>query len=430
MAADVALLPRLCRDLTEPEPIPAAGIARACELMRSGRLFRYGELGADQNDVALLEEEFAAVVGRRFCVAVNSGGAALCLALKVLDVQHDEPVLVNGFTLAPVPGAILHAGGSPVLVEVGEDYRIDLDDLRRKARASGARILLLSHMRGHIADMDAVMATCDELGLQLVEDCAHALCASWNGRAIGTFGAAAAFSAQTYKHLNAGEGGFLVVDEDALAAHAILLSGSYMLHAQHRSAPDVEAFASWEERTPNLSMRMTALAAALLRPQLADLPRRVRRWNAIHDRIAGALAPLQHVRMPLRPAREGYAATSVQFSLTGLEEDEISAVIARCARRGLPVKWFGAGRQAGFTSAPRHWRYAGEQGAMTRTHAVLAGLCDIRTPLSLTDKDCDLVAEILREAIETIVAARAAAGETGRPKAGRARANDDREKQR
>lgn len=418
MRSDLATLPRLARDLTEPEPIPEAGIARACELMRSGRLFRYGEMGADQNDVALLEQEFAAFVGRRYCVAVNSGGAALCLALKVLDLQPGEPVLVNGFTLAPVPGAILHAGGRPVLVEVGPDYVIDCEDLRAKARASGARILLLSHMRGHIADMDAVMAACDELGLLLVEDCAHALCAAWDGRAIGTFGAAAAFSAQTYKHLNAGEGGFLVLDEDDRAARAILHSGSYMLHAQHRSAPPPEVIAAWEERTPNFSMRMTALAAALLRAQLHDLPRRAERWNAIHDRLGAAIARSQHVRLPPRSPKERYGATSVQFSLLGFDDTEIAAVLDRCAARGLPIKWFGAGRQRGFTSAPRHWRYAGEQGAMAKTHAVLAGLCDIRTPLSLTDEDCDLAAEILREAIETVVSARAETGKTGRAATG------------
>ncbi len=414
MGSDLATLPRLERDLTEPEAIPEAAIARACELMRSGRLFRYGEMGADQNDVALLEQEFAAFIGRRYCVAVNSGGAALCLALKVLDLQPGEPVLVNGFTLAPVPGAIVHAGGKPVLVEIGTDYVIDCEDLRIKARASGARILLLSHMRGHIADMDAVVAACNELGLLLVEDCAHALCASWNGRSIGTFGAAAAFSAQTYKHLNSGEGGFVVLDDGDRAARAILHSGSYMLHAQHLSAPPAETIARWEEATPNFSMRMTALAAALLRPQLHELPRRAARWNAIHDRISQGLARCQHLHLPQRSPRERYAATSVQFSLRDCTEPETKDFLARCGARGLPIKWFGAGRQSGFTSAPRHWRYAGEQGPMQQTHAVLAGLCDIRTPLSLTDEDCDLVAEIVREAIETIAAARAEAGETGR----------------
>ncbi len=229
--------PRLERDLTEPEPIPEAGIARANELMRSGRLFRYGEMGADQLDASQLEVEFAAFVGRRYCVAVNSGGGALFLALKVAGVRPGDPVLVNGFTLAPVPGSILHAAARPVIVEVGGDYVIDTDDLRRKAEESGARVLMLSHMRGHIADMDRVMAVCGDLGITLVEDCAHALCASWRGRTIGTFGSAAAFSAQTYKHLNAGEGGFLVTDDDDMAARAILHSGSYMLHGQHLSSP-------------------------------------------------------------------------------------------------------------------------------------------------------------------------------------------------
>jgi len=407
--------PRLTRDLTRPEPIPEAGIARAVELMRSGRLFRYGEMGADQNDVALLEQEFATFVGRRFCVAVNSGGAAMCLALKVLDVRPGDPVLLNGFTLAPVPGAIVHAGAKPVLVEIGADYVIDCDDLRAKAQASGARVLLLSHMRGHIADMDAVTAACDELGLLLIEDCAHALCASWGGRAIGTFGAAAAFSAQTYKHLNAGEGGFLVLDDPDRAARAILHSGSYMLHGQHLSAPLPEEIARWEETTPNFSMRMTALAAALLRPQIHDLPHRATRWNAIHDRIGSAIARSQHLRLPPRSPKARYSATSVQFSLLGFADDEIATVLDLCSARGLPIKWFGAGRQRGFTSAPRHWRYAGEQGPMRQTHAVLAGLCDIRTPLSLTDEDCDLAAEILRGAIETVVSARAETGETGEP---------------
>ncbi len=401
---------RLTRDLTEPEPIPEAGIGRAVELMRSGRLFRYGEMGADQLDVSLLEREFAAFVGRRYCVAVNSGGGALFLALKAAGVAPGDPVLVNGFTLAPVPGAILHAAARPVIVEIGADYVIDPRDLELKARASGAKALLLSHMRGHIADMDAVMAVADDLGLKVIEDCAHAMCASWRGRAIGTFGVATAFSAQTYKHLNAGEGGFLVLDDDAMAARAIVMSGSYMLHGQHLSSPGPDALAAAAETTPNFSMRMTALAASLLRPQLAELPRRVARWNAIHDRIAAGLRRSQHAHVPARDGGEQvFSATSVQFSAVGLHPDEMPAFLDAAKARGLPVKWFGAERQAGFTSAPRHWRYAGEQGALARTHEVLATLCDIRTPVTLSDAECDLIAAIVRDSLDRVVAARQAA---------------------
>jgi dTDP-4-amino-4,6-dideoxygalactose transaminase len=244
-------LGHLMRDLTEPEPIPEAGIMRAVELMRSGRLFRYGEMGADQLDVSALEQEFAAFVGRRYCIAVNSGGSALFLALKVAGVRTGDAVLVNGFTLAPVPGAILHAGAKPVIVEVQRDYVIDTHDLKSKALASGAKVMILSHMRGHIADMDAVMAVANALGVLVIEDCAHALGATWKGKAIGTFGVASAFSAQTYKHLNSGEGGFLVTDSDAMAAKAILHSGSYMLHEQHLSAPGKEWLEEASEETPN-----------------------------------------------------------------------------------------------------------------------------------------------------------------------------------
>jgi dTDP-4-amino-4,6-dideoxygalactose transaminase len=394
---------RLTRDLTEPEPIPEAGIARAIELMRSGRLFRYGEMGADQLDVSLLEQEFAAFVGRKYC-AVNSGGGAIFLALKVADVQPGDPVLVNGFTLAPVPGAIMHAAARPVIVEIGRDYVIDPDDLRRKAQASGAKVLLLSHMRGHIADMDAVMAITDELGLAVIEDCAHSLCASWKGRTIGTFGVAAAFSAQTYKHLNAGEGGLLVLDDARMAAKAILHSGSYMLHGQHLSSPGAEALRAAGEHVPNFSMRMTALAAALLRPQLAELPRRAARWNEIHDRIAAGLQRSQHVHVPERGGGQVFSATSVQFTVNGFTPAEMERFLALAKARGLPVKWFGAPEQTGFTSAPRHWRYAGDQGGLEATHRTLATLCDIRTPVTLTDDECDLIAEIVRDSIELIVA--------------------------
>lgn len=398
----------LTRDLTEPEPIPEAGIARAVELMRAGRLFRYGEMGADQRDVSLLEREFAALIGRRYCVAVNSGGAALFLGLKVLGVQAGDPVLVNGFTLAPVPGAILHAGARPVIVEITRDLVIDPDDLRTKAHASGAKVLLLSHMRGHIADMDAVMAVARDCGLTIIEDCAHALCASWRGKTIGTFGAAAAYSAQTYKHLNAGEGGFLVLDDAAMAAQAILHSGSYMLHAQHLSSPGEGALAAAGEHVPNFSMRMTALAAALLRPQLGELPRRAARWNAIHHHIVAGLKQSPHLRLPDRGGPQAFSATSVQFSIVGFTPGEITEFLALAGARGLPVKWFGAQQQAGFTSTPRHWRYAGDQGALAGTHEVLSGLCDIRTPLALADEECDLIAAIVRDSIETIAAARAA----------------------
>ena len=121
-------LPRLDLDFTAQPPIPAEGIERATELMQSGRLFRYGETGAEELDVADLEQAFARLVGRRYCVAFNSCGASLAAALMAIGVGPGEPVLMNAFTLAPVPGAIVHAGGRPAFVGICLLYTSDAAD--------------------------------------------------------------------------------------------------------------------------------------------------------------------------------------------------------------------------------------------------------------------------------------------------------------
>ncbi|NDG48963.1 MAG: aminotransferase class I/II-fold pyridoxal phosphate-dependent enzyme, partial [Rhodospirillales bacterium] len=276
----------LQRDLSSPPPIPDASIEAVEGVLRSGWLHRYGETMGDAAEASLLEADFAAMLGSRYVVAVNSCGSAMFLALLCTGVKPGDRVLMNAFTLAPVPGAVAHAGAEHVLVETTPDLVIDLDDLTAKARASGARHLLLSHMRGHIADMPRLMALCDGLGITVIEDCAHTMGAGWAGRPSGTFGRVGCFSLQAYKHVNAGEGGLLATDDPDVAARAILHSGSYMLYGQHRARPEEAVFARWRDVTPNFSLRMSNLVAAAARPQLALLAERARIWNDRYGRLA------------------------------------------------------------------------------------------------------------------------------------------------
>jgi hypothetical protein len=83
----------------------------------------------------------------------------------------------------------------------------------------------------------------------------------------------------------------------------------------------------------------------------------------------------------------------------------MQAFLAHAGARGLPIKWFGGERPVGFTSAPRHWRFRGDDAPLDRTHAILSNLCDIRTPVSMTDEECDLAAAIVRESLETVISA-------------------------
>ena len=137
----------------DAEPIPEAARAEIERLLASGDLFRYT---SDNAPVALLEAEFAAFMGTRYAVCVASCSAALFLALKALDLPRGARVLVPAFTFAAVPSAIVHADCVPVLVEVGANFRIDMDDFAAKFDDSIGAVMI-SHMRGHTSDMDAIM---------------------------------------------------------------------------------------------------------------------------------------------------------------------------------------------------------------------------------------------------------------------------------
>jgi len=268
---------------TQQEQIPDAAIKAALAVMQSGRLHRYNTHGDEIAEAALLEEEFAAQMGAQYCLAVASGGYAMATALRACGIGPGDRVLTNAFTLAPVPGAIASVGAVPVFVGVTEGLVIDLDDLA--AKLDQAKVLMLSHMRGHICDMDALMALCDAAGVTVIEDCAHTMGAHWRGIPSGRWGTFGCYSTQTYKHVNSGEGGLLISDDAALMAKAIMMSGSYMLFEKHRAAPPPEAFAQVKYETPNISGRMDNLRAAILRPQLQDLQTQCARWNARYKAV-------------------------------------------------------------------------------------------------------------------------------------------------
>ncbi|WP_193825196.1 DegT/DnrJ/EryC1/StrS family aminotransferase [Oceaniglobus indicus] len=386
---------------TQQEPVPEAGIAAAVAVMRHGRLHRYNVADGEADETALLEQEFANLTGARYCLAVASGGYAMATALRALGVGQGDRVLSNAFTLAPVPGAIVSVGAVPVFVGVTPDLTIDLGDLADRIERSGARVLLLSHMRGHICDMDALMAICDRAGVRVVEDCAHTMGADWNGTPSGRHGVIGCYSTQTYKHINSGEGGLLVSDDAEAMARAVLLSGSYMLYARHRAAPPPETYADLRDMTPNISGRMDNLRAAILRAQLPLLGERRAAWTARYRRIEQGLAHTPGLTLIRRDAREGFVGSSFQMRLDGWAPDRIEQTLRRCAARGVDLKWFGAAAPVGYTSRYSDWAYA-PTAPMPATDAVLGGLLDMRLPLTFSLADCELIARILRHEIAAV----------------------------
>lgn len=381
-------------NFTQQESLDESVVAAATAVLRSGRLHRYNSEPGELSKASELEQAYAAYQGARYCLACASGGYAMAIALRAAGLGQGETVLTNGFTLAPVPGAITAAGGKPLLVEITQDLVIDLEDLERKAKTTGARFLLLSNMRGHLADMERLDEIVGKHDLILIEDCAHTMGASWNGRKSGNFGLAGCFSTQTYKHMNSGEGGLLTSDDPDFMARAIILSGSYMLYERHGAAPAADVFERIRLETPNMSGRMDNLRAAILVPQLARLEDSIERWNERYRAVEQALRGATGVVLRNRPDEERYVGSSIQFSLPGISPAEAQAFVAANKALGVELKWFGAADPVGFTSNHHSWRYVDQQD-LPETDRILASLFDMRLPLTFSIEDCRHIGSII-----------------------------------
>ena len=395
---------KFTKDFTLQEPIGKQGIEKALSILNSGKIHRYNVDEGEKGEAALLEEEFAAYMGKKYCLACASCGSAMYLSLKSAGVKSGDKVLCNAYTLAPVPGAIENTGADIELVDIIDDYTIDLDDLERKAKKEkNAKCLMLSHMRGHITNMERVVEICNTNELVLIEDCAHTMGASWDNKKSGSFGKVSCFSTQTYKHMNSGEGGLLVTDDSDLIARAIIYSGSYMLYERHTARPPMDVFDNINTMVPNYSCRMDNLRAAILRPQLENLNTQCERWNRRYRFLEQGLIQIKGITCPKRDPRENYVGSSIQFSLMDQDEKIIEKFLEKCMGRGVELKWFGNEKPVGFTSVYSSWEYFSNLPYLANTKRILATMCDMRIPLTFDMNDCKLILQIIKDVAQTIL---------------------------
>ena len=392
-------------DVYSAEPIPAAAQAEVERLLQTGDLFRY--TAAEDAPVSLLEAEFAELLGSKYALAVSSCSAALFLSLKSLGLPRDARVLIPGFTFAAVPSSVAHADLVPVLCEVGDNYRIDMEDFA--AKIDDVQAVIISHMRGHTSDMDAIMAICSAKGIPVIEDAAHSLGTTWHGRNIGTIGKIGCFSFQSYKLINAGEGGILVSDDADLIARMVIMSGAYEHNWQkHKSrAGDNtdelrQAFAKWQNQLPLYNLRLSNLSAAIIRPQLPELARRVRDGRSNHDYVAGRLNSSEWMQVPDKLAPEERAPDSIQFNLVDMDDQQIMAFQSAAQARGLKVQVFGASKDN--ARAFWNWQFIRDLPDLPKTRAMLMKACDVRLPARLKKPDLDAVANVLLAAINDVMA--------------------------
>ncbi|TDE40129.1 DegT/DnrJ/EryC1/StrS family aminotransferase [Antarcticimicrobium sediminis] len=390
----------LIPNVHDAEPIPPAAREAIDALLQSGDLFRY--TAPQDAPVALLEQEFAEMIGSKYALAVSSCSAALFLSLKALNLPRDARVLIPGFTFAAVPSAVVHADCLPVLCEVGENYRVNLADFEAKLDQDISAVII-SHMRGHTSDMDAILTLCEARDIPVIEDAAHSLGTTWDGRNIGTLGRIGCFSFQSYKMINAGEGGILITDDADLVARAVIMSGAYEHNWKKHKGPRGDntdtlaaAFARWQNQLPLYNLRMSNLSAAVIRPQLPELMRRVRDGRANHDHVAALLnaSPFLSVPDPLGP--EVRAPDSIQFNLVGMDDEQTRAFARIAGANGVKVQVFG--HSADNARAFWNWQFIPDLPELPQTRAMLMRACDVRLPVYLKGAQLDAIADVLTAA--------------------------------
>ncbi|HET6697673.1 MAG TPA: DegT/DnrJ/EryC1/StrS family aminotransferase [Nocardioidaceae bacterium] len=248
--------------MTDPDFIPPARpqvgedeIEAAVRVLRTGMVVQGPE-------VAGFEDEFAALVDGRTCVAVNSGTSALQLSLMALRLQPGDEVVVPSFSFAASANAIRLAGGEPVFVDI-DPTTFCLDPAAVEAAVGPRTVAMMPvHLYGHPADMTALGAIAERHGLAVVEDAAQAHGATWQGRPVGAFGVAGCFSFYPTKNMHSLEGGMVSTADEDFARTIRLLRNQGMLQ-------------QYANEVVGANMRLPDVAAAVGRAQLPKL----RAWN-------------------------------------------------------------------------------------------------------------------------------------------------------
>lgn len=345
---------------------------RIDELLQSGDLFRY--TSGVRSDVSELEKDFSVLMKVRYSLAVSSCSSAIFLALKALDLSSGSRVLIPGFTFAAVPSAVIHANLKPVFVEIDCHLRIDIDDL--KVKIKDVQVLLLSHMRGHISDMDEITKLCAENNVVIIEDAAHAFGASWDGRAIGTFGVFGCYSFQSYKMINGGEGGILISNDSEMISKAVIMSGAYESNWQSHM-PEEDHLLYWSTRLPLFNMRMNNPSSVIIKHQIPHVVERISSMRQKYELITDHLRQFDFFIIPEKLPKVIDAPDSVQF---GFSQDSSSYFIQNfydnLKLSGLNVNSFSLNKNN--ARAYWNWGFLDSLPELPKTRGILERYFDMR----------------------------------------------------
>ncbi len=296
------------------------------EVLNKGVLFRYefGEQRGEQWKVRQFETALAEYTGAGHALAVASGTAALKVALAALGLGPGDEVICPGFTFVATWEAIFDVGAEPVFAEVDDTLCLDPNRLEDKI-TDRTKAIVVVHMCGGMADIEAVAGVAEKHGLILIEDTAQALGGRINGRHLGTWGACGCLSFDAVKTITCGEGGGIITNDAELWR---------TMSEFHDHGHDHRPVGRGNEgrRFIGLNYRMNELQGALGLAQLGKLDDMIARMRAHKARLTEALAKVPGVTFRRYPDPAGDTATFVSwFHATAEEADRFNAALSEAS---------------------------------------------------------------------------------------------------
>ena len=348
-------------------------------VLRSGHL-------TDGPNVKEFEKKFAEYVGVRQAVAVNSGTSALEIPLRYFGLKGRE-VIVPTNTFVATPNTVLFAGGRPVFADIREDSLcIDPEDVKRKVSKKTAGIIVV-HVAGLVcSQMEELVEMCEDKGLFLLEDAAHAHGALFNGKKAGALADAGAFSFYPTKVMTSGEGGMITTDDPKLAEVALMMR----THGQNAKREMVVLGHNW---------RMSEMAAIVGKHQLENLEKFVVKRNEIAKQYEKSLVDIEEVELFTVPAniRHSYYKYPVKLG-DKVEREKVAAVLKETY--GIET--------GNVYDPPCHLHpfyrenFGTREGDQPTSERVLKKVLCLPMHVDMTEKDVVYIAEALRKSIDKL----------------------------
>ena len=347
-------------------------------------------------NIISLEKALCELTGAKYCIAISNGTAALHVACLAAGIGADDEVITTPLTFAASANCALYCGAKPVFADINpETYNIDPADIERKITDKTKAVVAVD-FTGQAVEVEAIRAICDKHGLIFIEDAAHSIGTTYNGRQVGSLADMTTFSFHPVKTVTGGEGGAVMTNSKELYDRLVL----YRSHGITRNEALMEqkCEGSWYYEMIDLgyNYRMTDFQAALIESQLKKLPQFKARRQEIVARYNEAFTELDEIYVQKEipqsdTTRHLYIVQLRLNKLRGTRREVFDALAAenvQCNVHYIPVYYF-----------PHYQRLGYEKGLCPHAEAAYEGFISIPLYPAMTDEDVEDVIAAIKKVI-------------------------------